>query len=590
MFSNNFRHLLFAAAFSGAILTGSTALGQQANPPDSKTSKDQAQQAQQQAQQDQSSSKPRTQTVDPLSRQVDPKTRKKQEKAWKTEVSKVYKKWLDEDVPYIITGEEAATFKQLSTDEERDNFIENFWYRRDPTPDTPENEFKEEHYRRIAYANEHFPSGVPGWKTDRGRMYITWGPADQVETHPAGGAYTRPIEEGGGSTSTYPFETWRYRYLEGIGQEIEIEFVDTCGCGEYHMTIDRSEKDALKYVPNAGLTDYEAMGIANKKDRFNGSFEQLGAGPFSYQNSAKQFDRMETFAKLNHAPDVKFHDLETQVTTKIRTNLLPFNVRADFVKLTSDTVLVPLTVQIQNKDVTFQTKDGVSRAQLEIVGRVTNMTGRIMQSFDDPLSLESPSELLQQKVNQASVYWKALPLRPGAYKVDIYLKDVNGDRLGVWTKGIKVPDFPDDKLTNSTLILADDMQKVPARNVGTGDYVIGGTKVRPRVETGNGKPATFKKDQKVNFWMQVYNLQLDEKTKKPSAEVEYNVVNTADNKAVIHAVETTEKMGNVGDQLTLEKSLSAANLPPGIYQVTINVKDNFSKQTITQAAKFAVEQ
>ena len=192
--------------------------------------------------------------VDPLKRNPNEKQKKTKKRALKQEFSKPYKKWLDEDVVWIITDEERAAFKQLSNDEERDNFIEAFWQRRDPTPDTEENEYKEEHYRRIAYANEHFAAGIPGWKTDRGRMYIMYGKPDEIDSHPSGGTYERPMEEGGGETSTFPFEDWRYRYLEGIGQEVIIEFVDTCMCGEYHMTIDRSEKDALLMTPNAGLT------------------------------------------------------------------------------------------------------------------------------------------------------------------------------------------------------------------------------------------------------------------------------------------------------------------------------------------------
>src|SRR6201988_1965141 len=244
--------------------------------------------------------------VDPLKRPLSDKEKKANEKRFKQEVSGSYKKWLDEDVRWIITDEERSAFRQLSNDEERDQFIEAFWQRRDPTPDTIENEFKEEHYRRIAYANEHFPAGIPGWKTDRGRMYIMYGPADEIESHPSGGTYDRPMEEGGGTTSTYPFETWRYRYLEGIGQEVIIEFVDTCMCGDYHMTLDRSEKDALKNVPGAGLTLYEQMGMSSKADRFNGSgLEQLGAGPMSTDSQTKEFDRLEQFAKINQAPAVK---------------------------------------------------------------------------------------------------------------------------------------------------------------------------------------------------------------------------------------------------------------------------------------------
>ena len=89
------------------------------------------------------------------------KQKKSNAKALKQELGSTYKKWLNQDVRWIITPEEQSAFKQLSNDEERDQFIEQFWLRRDPTPDTPENEYKEEHYRRIAYANEHFPAGKP---------------------------------------------------------------------------------------------------------------------------------------------------------------------------------------------------------------------------------------------------------------------------------------------------------------------------------------------------------------------------------------------------------------------------------------------
>src|SRR3954454_14891115 len=279
---------------------------------------------------------------DPLKRPLTDKQKKENSKSLKQELSKTYKKWLDEDVRYIISDEEQKAFKMLSNDEERDNFIEAFWQRRDPTPDTAENEFKDEHYRRMAYANEHFPAGIPGWKTDRGRMYIMYGPPDEIDSHPSGGTYERPMDEGGGSTSTFPFEDWRYRYIEGIGQEIIIEFVDTCMCGDYHMTMDRSEKDALLYTPNGGETLYEQMGMSSKASRFTGGgTERLGTSPFNRDIQTKQFDRLEQFAALSKAPAVKFKDLENElVTHKVILNPMPFAVRTDLVKVTSDTVLV----------------------------------------------------------------------------------------------------------------------------------------------------------------------------------------------------------------------------------------------------------
>ena len=530
--------------------------------------------------------------VDPLTRPVNEKQRKKNERAFKQEVSKVYKKWLDEDVVYIITDEERAAFKQLSNDEERDNFIEAFWQRRDPTPDTEENEYKEEHYQRIAYANEHFAAGVPGWKTDRGRIYIVFGKPDEIDSHPSGGTYERPMEEGGGETSTFPFEDWRYRYIEGIGQEVIIEFVDTCMCGEFHMTLDRSEKDALLMTPNAGLTLYEQMGMSNKAARFQGNgLERLGAGPDSAMVQTKEFDRLEQFAKLQAAPKVKFTDLEEAVNSKVILNPMPFDVRTDFVKVTSDTVLVPVTIQLRNRDITFVNKDGIQRGTVNIFARLSTLTGKIVQTFEDTVQVDVPAELLPRTAENASVYWKALPLRAGRYKLNIAVKDVNGDRKGVWSRSVVVPEFSDDKLATSTLIVADDMEPVPTKAIGTGMFVIGTMKVRPRVAPADGKPALFKKDkdQKLNFWMQVYNLGVDEKTHKPSATFEYNITNLATNKQVVQKTETTDSMGNIGDQVTLQKSIVAANLQPGTYKIEIKVNDKLSKQTVDPTAMFAVE-
>ncbi len=530
--------------------------------------------------------------VDPLKRPTDEKQKKKNARALKQELSKPYKKWLDEDVSYIITDEERAAFRQLSNDEERDNFIEAFWQRRDPTPDTEENEFKEEHYQRIAYANEHYAAGVPGWKTDRGRIYIVFGKPDEIDSHPSGGSYERPMDEGGGETSTFPFEDWRYRYIDGIGQEVIVEFVDTCMCGEYHMTMDRSEKDALLMTPNAGLTMWEQMGMANKSQRFaGGGMERLGLGPQSSMLQTKEFDRLEQFAKLQQAPKVKFTDLEEAVNSKVILNPMPFDVRADFVKVTSDTVLVPVTIQMKNRDITFVNKDGVQRGTVNIFGRLSTLTGKIVQTFEDTVQVDVPAELLPRTAENASVYWKALPLRPGRYKLNVAVKDVNGDRKGLWSRSVVVPEFTEDKLATSTLIVADQMEAVPTKAIGSGSFVIGTMKVRPRVAPADGKPAIFKRDKdlKLNFWMQVYNLGVDEKTHKPSATFEYNITNIATNKPVVQKTETTDTMGNLGDQVTLQKSIVPANLQPGVYKIQIKVNDNVSKQTVDPSAVFAVE-
>src|SRR5438128_5233686 len=242
----------------------------------------------------------------------------------KAELKSVYKKWLDEDVLYIITDDERKAFKALKTDEERDQFIEQFWLRRDPDPDTPENEYKDQYYERIQYANEHYTSGVAGWRTDRGRIYITFGKADEIESHPSGGSYDRPSWEGGGSTTTYPFETWWYRYIEGIGSDIEIEFVDPSGSGEYRIARSPDEKDALLNVPGAGLTLAEQLGMSNKADRIGG----LG-DPNSFQRQQDSpFARLQLQADLMRAPQIKYTDLAGISNTPIvEENPLDFDLR-----------------------------------------------------------------------------------------------------------------------------------------------------------------------------------------------------------------------------------------------------------------------
>ena len=532
------------------------------------------------------------QSGDPLKRPITEKRKKENRKSFKAELSPDDKKWLNEDVRWIITDDERKAFMQLSNEEEREKFIEAFWDRRNPDPDSEDNAFKDEHYRRIEYANEHFPAGMPGWMTDRGRIYIVYGPPDEIESHPSGGTYQRPMEEGGGETSTYPFEDWRYRHIDNIGEEVIIEFVDDCMCGAYEMTMDRSKKDALLMVPGAGLTLYEQMGMASKTDRFTGGngLERLGTGPGgSTMLQSKEFDRLDQYAKLNQAPAVKFKDLEEVVRTHISYNLMPFDVRTDFIRITNDTILVPVTVQIKNRDITFANKDGVQHGIVNIFGRVTSLTGKVMQTFEETVTADVPAELLPKEVENSKVYWKAVPLRPGRYKLDVVVKDVNGDRMGTWSRGIMVPAFDEDKLASSTLIVADDVQPVPTTSVGTGMFVIGQTKVRPRVAPADGKPAVFKRGQKVNFWMQVYNLTVDQKTHKPSATFEYDIVNAATNKAVVHSVDSSDTMGNIGDQVTLQKAVASAKLDPGVYRIQIKVNDNISKQTVDPSATFAVE-
>lgn len=503
------------------------------------------------------------------------------------ELDAQYKQWLSEDVVYIISPSERTAFLQLSTSEEREQFIEQFWLRRSGNPDLPENDFKEEHYRRIAYANEHYASGIPGWRTDRGRTYIIWGPPDEIDSHPTGGTYDRPMDEGGGSTSTYPWETWRYRYLEGLGNNVMLEFVDPSGSGEYHMTMDPSEKDALLHVPGAGLSLMESMGMASKADRFSRSDgtnlpTTMGGTPASMD----EFTRLEQFAKIQQPPPVKFKDLEALVTSRIVRDQVHFAWRTDFLKVTNDTVLVPVTVQVPNSQLSFTSKDGVHSATLNVFGRISTLTGRVVQTFEEAVSRDFPDSLFQQSVKLQSIYQKAVPLRPGLYRLDLVIKDVHSGNVGVINSRLQVPRYEDEKLEASSLILADQIEHVPAKQIGAGQFVIGSSKVRPRLE------GDFTSADKLGIYMQVYNLKPDDKTHKSSATFQYTVKKSgekADQPPIMQFKETSGDMKQTGDQVTIERLLPLGTLAPGKYSLEVSATDALSNQTVSRTAEFSVK-
>jgi len=498
------------------------------------------------------------------------------------ELDTPYKTWLNEDVIYIISPEERSAFLQLETNEEREQFIEQFWLRRSGNPDLPDNDFKEEHYRRIAYANEHFASGIPGWKTDRGRIYIIWGKPDEIESHPTGGTYDRPIEEGGGSTTTYPWERWRYRYLEGIQENVELEFVDPTSTGEYKLTSDPSEKDALLHVPGAGLSLLESLGLASKTDRFTRSDgtnlpTSLGGTPASLN----EFTRLELYSKVQHPPEVKYKDLEALVTSRLVRDQVQFTYRTDFLKITSDTVLVPVTVQIPNRQLQFKAKDGVHSASLNIFGRVTTLTGRVVQTFEDSVTRDFPESLFSQSVKLSSVYQKSLPLRPGLYRLDIVIKDVESGNVGAVNTRLAVPRYDEEKLQASTLILADQIEHVPAKQIGTGQFVLGSSKVRPRLE------GDFTTLDKLGIYLQVYNLKPDEKTHKSNATFVYTV--KKGDQQIMQFKETSEQMKQTGDQVTIERLLPLATLAPGKYTLEVSATDSLAQSTISRSAEFSIK-
>jgi GWxTD domain-containing protein len=497
------------------------------------------------------------------------------------EVKRVYKDWVDKDVGYIITDAEKRAFKKLETDDEREKFIEDFWRRRDPDPDTEENEYREEYYERIAYANEHYSSGMPGWKSDRGRIYITFGKPDEVETHPTGGAYERPTYQGGGSTSTYPFEIWFYRHLDNVGNGIEIEFVDPTGSGEYHIARSPDEKDALLNTPNGGLTLAEQMGLADKSDRITGMHQE---NQYTREQD-NPFTRMQIIADLSRPPEVKFKDLESDIASansgSFDDNPLSFDMRVDFFRQSDERVVTAFTIQTENKDLVFQDSGGIQQARMNIFGRIIGVSGKRFGMFEDPVITRATVTELSDAKERKSAYQKAVALPPGTYKVNVIVRDVSSGATGYKSLGFTVPRYGNDQLSTSTLVLASRLQSLGDRPPGE-MFSIGDKKVIPNVS------GHYRRGQEVGIYLQVYNAGIDETTLRPSVDVEYALMK--DGKEIFKQTEDWAGMSDAGQRLTLARLLPTDGLVVGDYKIVVRIKDRVSGQTLSPDASFTVVQ
>lgn len=496
----------------------------------------------------------------------------------KGESKDVFKKWLDNDVAYIITPEERKAYKALATDEERENFIENFWRRRDPNPDTEENEYREEYFERIAYANEHYASGIPGWKTDRGRTYIAWGKPDSVESHPSGGGYDRPSYEGGGSTTTYPFETWFYRHLDNVGDGIEIEFVDPTGTGEYRLARDANEKDALRMVPGAGLTTSEQLGLSEKGQR------GLSNGQANYQREQDSpFRRLEIATALQRPPSVKFSDLQGiaggDSGTVLDKDPLDFDLRVDFFRQSDERVITTFTVQTSNKELQFKDEGGLQGATMNIFGRITAVSGKRSGIFEDSVTTNATVNELAEMRDRKSVYQKAVALTPGTYKVDVVVRDVNTGNKGIVNMGFVVPRYNEKKLSTSSLVLTSKLRSTNERDIGQ-MFVIGNAKVIPNLS------GVYKQGQEVGVYLQVYNSEIDQTTLRPAVDVQY--ILTKDGKELIRQAEDWNGLSDSGQRLTLARLLPTTLLTPGDYEIKVLIKDRVGGQVIENKGKFTI--
>lgn len=509
---------------------------------------------------------------------------KKAELQRQEEIDDYFERWLKQDVVYIITDEEKSVFSSLNTPEEKEQFIEQFWHRRDPDLGTAINEFKEEHYRRITYANEKFPSALPGWKTDRGRVYILHGKPQEIEAHPAGGTYRRPLHEGGGWTGTYPFEIWRYRHLEGIGFDIELEFVDPSFSEEYRLAMRPEEKDAFLNV-QGGWTLAEEMGLRDKSERpyFRpGNFQAFEEYPHQYiREKDYPFRRYETYTFVQSPPDIKYKDLKEMVDVNISYSTLPFQIRADYFRLNEKQVIVPVSIEIENKDLTFHNETGMYEAKIGVYGVITDLGNHLIMEFEDDVKAQFPPEKFSTGRTLRSMYQKTLPLDiKNRYKLDVVVKDLKSLKVGVLRQALVPPRFAEDKLTATPLMLSDNIRKLDLVPEKDEMFVLGDLWIVPILRR------SFYRENPFGVYTQVYGAGLDQATLEPSLKVTYQI--NQDGKTVVELVDEGGESIHFfsAQRVVLARGLPIKDLPTGTYQLVVKIEDLLTDQNVSLTDRF----
>lgn len=327
--------------------------------------------------------------------------------------------WLTEDVALIIAPEERCAFLHLATDKERDQFIEQFWSRRAPDPKSFDNSFKREHYERIVTANQKFSGQLPGWRTERGRIYVMFGPPDSIELHPSGEKTGRPPQEGA-ETYQYRWEAWHYRHLDDVGENVEIEFVDPSGSGDYRLTLSPEKKDEVIFNPPYNL-----------------------GRNWREEGTTRSANVVEPFVGAVPSPQVQFKDLEAVVSSQLTRQQVQFTHRVEFAAATDATTFTEISVSLPSNHPSSPNTIVKSPAEFEIFGRVSKPSGWIIETFERKISLTTQNNSGHSQADNEF----HLALAPGTYRLAIVVKDLASADIGTLFTAFDVPPY---EATHST--------------------------------------------------------------------------------------------------------------------------------------------
>ncbi|MDH7513088.1 MAG: GWxTD domain-containing protein [Clostridiales bacterium] len=459
-------------------------------------------------------------------------------------LSKYSRQWLEEVVPYIITPEERSVFLSLPDEEERGRFIENFWRKRDPKPETSENEFKLEYFKRIALANKLFgQSGIEGWRTDRGKIFILLGPPHEIQ---------RDMNPSRASLTTFqgPSETWGYWGLQNprLPYNMEFVFVDKLGTGSY--------------ILQTGL-----------------ALEGGISSPLDISSLRFYFDHLENLAEAMRNPFENLDKLRGIVTTQVSYDLIPLKPDLFYFKASEKMVHIPLVVDIPYSRLTKKEINHEYYFSLTLVLSVQDTTGSVLFEKSKDINFKhNLSELTSLTDNSFQLQTSlSVTAESEGHKLCVLAVDNFSGKIGTSEQEIRAPNFNTTELCLSDILLFP--QANPERKSERQETT-------PALET----PAreirrTFRAEEELSVYFEVYNLGLDETKGQNDLAIEYSFL--AKGKSLVriprqHMDPSREKDCRVHSAFRLK------NFELGSYTLEVTVIDGCSGKSLTKGVEFTI--
>lgn len=479
--------------------------------------------------------------------------------------------WLEEIASYIITKSEREVYETLTTSEERVRFIDGFWRRRDPTPETPENEYKTEHYRRLAYANRFLGSGRPGWRTDQGRIYILLGPPDIIDSDPMG----RQMHQ-------YPTEVWIYRRPAHprLPPNMEIAFVDRYLTGEYELSFNLlQDADATRQLE--ALMDEPYLDAAMLQEMRAWNFGRTGTVHYG-EGMSHELERLNELALVSQIPERQLQPLATEVRTRVSFGggSIEGERQIDFYRASDGRVCTPVTFRVPYRDFTFLEKPDQYESRFDVFGRVLGPDGQVVDEFNREERITLPRDRLDVVETDHLLYQLIFYVPPGEYDLELAVRDNASNTIRTAVDTLRVPDFEQQSLALSSVVLADQIVKMDSPPpAGTKEpFMFGEFEAVPNFAR------TFSSRGALNLYFEAYNLALDDEGKN-SLKLSYRFQREG---ARYREVPATYLYPTDQPQRSIMSAIPLKDFIPGDYTLVIEVTDQVSGKTATAEEGFQV--